>query len=70
MVWVDLRWPKNTKIRQPKFAAAAAFVGPIRGRPAAVGREILPVAASRRPPPPWPACVQGGWPESPPMVET
>ena len=34
------------------------------------GREILPAAASRRPPPPWPTRVQGGWPESPPTVET
>ena len=40
-VWVGLKWPENKKIRRPKLAAAAAFAGPIRARPAAVGREIL-----------------------------
>ena len=29
-----LKWPKNTKIRQPKVAAAAEFAGSIRARPA------------------------------------
>ena len=40
-VWVGLKCSKNTKIRRPKVAAAAAFAGPIRARPTAVGREIL-----------------------------
>ena len=69
-VWVGLRWPKNTKIQGPKFAATAAFAGPIRAHPAAAGQEILPAAASRRPPPPWPSSVQGGWLDSPPTFET
>ena len=62
-----LKWPKNTKIRLPKFAAVA---GPIRARPAAAGRKILLAAASRRPPPPWPAREQYWWPESAPTAET
>ena len=56
-VWVGLKWPEKTKIRRPKFAAAVAFTGPIRARPAVAGRKILPEATSQRPPPPWPACV-------------
>ena len=39
-VWVGLKLPENTKIRRPKLAATAAFVSPIRARPAAVVREI------------------------------
>ena len=57
-LWVGLKWPKNTKIRRPKFAAAAAFAGPIWARPAAAGRKILPAWLSSRPPPPSPASVQ------------
>ena len=57
-VWVGFRWPKNTKIRRPKFVAAAAFADPIQARPTAAGQEILPAAASRRPPRPCPARVQ------------
>ena len=47
-VWVGLKWPEYTKIRQPKFAAAAtaAFAGLIRARPAAAGQEILPAWSS------------------------
>ena len=41
------------------------FAGLIPACPAAVGREILPVAASGCPLPPWPALVAGGWPEVP-----
>ena len=55
---MGLRWPENTKIRRPKFAAVAAFAGSIRANPAAADREILPAAASQHPPPPWPAHVQ------------
>ena len=51
-LWVFLKWPENTIIRRPKFAAAAAFAGPIRARPAADGRKILPAWSSCRPPPP------------------
>ena len=32
-LWVGLKWSENTKIRRPKFAAAAAFAGPIRAGP-------------------------------------
>ena len=42
--------------------------GSIPARPAAVGREILPAAASGCPLPPWPARVAGGWPEVPHSV--
>ena len=57
-LWVGLKWPENTKIRQPKFtAAAAAFAGPIRAGPAAAGRKILPAWSSGRPPPPSPARI-------------
>ena len=57
-LWVGLKWPKNTKIRRPKFAAAVAFACPIRGIPAAAGRKILPAWSSGCPPPPTPARVQ------------
>ena len=46
------------------------FVGPILARPAAVGREILPAAASGCPLPPWPVRVAGGLPEVPPSVRS
>ena len=46
------------------------FTGPIPERPAAVGRENLPVAAFGCPLPPWPACVAGGWLEVPPSVQS
>ena len=39
-VWVGLKWPENVGIRRPTVAVAVAFAGPIRARPAAVGREI------------------------------
>ena len=57
-LWVGLKWPKNTKIRRPKFAAAAAFAGPIRARPTAAGRKILSAWSSGRPPPPSQARIQ------------
>ena len=41
-----------------------------RARPVAAGREILSAALSGGGAPPWPAHVQGGWPESPPTAET
>ena len=44
------------------------FTGPIPARPAAVGSEILPAAASGCPLPSWPARVARGWPEVPPSV--
>ena len=46
------------------------FAGQIPPRPAAVGREILPMAASGCLLPPWPACVAGGWPKVPPSVQS
>ena len=51
-VWVGLKWPKNTKIRLPKVAAAAAFAGLIRARPVAAGREILWARSPHCAPPP------------------
>ena len=36
------------------------LAGPVSARSAAVGREILPAAASGCPFPPWPARVVGG----------
>ena len=44
------------------------FAGPILARPAAVGSEIWPAAASGCPLPPWPARVAFGLPEVPPSV--
>ena len=46
------------------------FSGPNPARPEAVGREILPAAASGCPLPPWPARVAGDWPEVPPSVQS
>ena len=46
------------------------FAGPIPARPTAVGREILPAAASGCPLPPWPARVAGGWPDVPPSIRS
>ena len=46
------------------------FAGPILARPTAVGREILPAAASGCPLPPWLARVSGGWPEVPSSVQS
>ena len=69
-VWVGLEWPKNEENRRPTVAAAAAFAGPIRGRPTAIGGEIWPARSPRLAPPPWPARVQGWWPESSPTTKT
>ena len=46
MVWVVLEWPKNSKIRRPKVADAAAFAGLIRARPAAVDKVASPCSSS------------------------
>ena len=69
-IWVVLKWPKNEKIMRPKVAAAAAFAGPIRVRPAGVGREISQPISSDGGAPPCPARVQCWWPESAPTAET
>ena len=37
-----LGWLKNEENRRPTVAAVVAFAGPILGRPAEVGREIMP----------------------------
>ena len=50
------------------MAAAATAASP--ARPAAVGRENLPTAASGCPLPPRLVCVAGGWPEVPPSVQS
>ena len=57
-VWFGMEWPENDKIRRPKVAAAAAFAGPIRERPTAVGSEILQPRSSGGSPPPCPTRVQ------------
>ena len=57
-LWVGLKWSENTKIRQPKVVAAAAFAGPIQAHPAAAGREILPPRSSGGGAPPCPVRVQ------------
>ena len=59
----SLEWPENEENRRPTVAAAATFVGPIRARLAAVGREILPARSPHRAPLPWTARVQRWWPE-------
>ena len=69
-VWVGLKWPENDKIWRPKVVAAAVFIGLIRARPAAAGREILLQWSSGGGAPPCPACVQWWWPESAPTAET
>ena len=43
---------------------------PDLGASAAVRRKIPRPGSSHLAPPPWPARVQGGWPESPPTAET
>ena len=69
-VWVGLEWPENEENRRPTVAAVVAFAGHIWARPAAVGCEIYPERPPRRSPSPWPACVQGWWPESSPTAKT
>ena len=64
-----MEWPKNTKIRRPKVAAAAAFADPIWAHLTAAGREILPAWSSGDGAPPWPAHVQGWWPVTPPTAK-
>ena len=46
------------------------FVCPIPARLASVGLEILLTGSSGCPPPPDPACVAGGRPVVPPLVQT
>ena len=58
-VWVGLEWPKNKENRRSKVAAAAAFAGPIRARPTAIGLKISRRWSSDGGAPPWPARVQG-----------
>ena len=53
-----LGMPNNDKIRRPKVAVAAVFVGPIRARPTAAGREISRRQSSSGGAPPWPPRVQ------------
>ena len=69
-VWVSLEWPKNSKIRRPKVAAAAAFAGPIRARPMAVGRELSWRWSSGGGAPPWPTGVARWWAEASPTAKT
>ena len=69
-VWVSLEWPKNEENLRPTVAAAAAFVGPMRACPTAIGREILSARSPLRAPPPWLERVQGWWPESSPTTKT
>ena len=69
-VWVGLEWQENEENRQPTMEVAAAFTGPIRARSTAVGREIWPARSPHLTLPPWPASVQGWWPESSPTAKT
>ena len=69
-VWVSLEWSENEENRRPTVAAAVAFAGPIRARPAAVGCEIWQTRSPRLALSPWPARVQGWWPESSPTAKT
>ena len=69
-VWIGLKWPENGKIWRPKVVAAITFAGPIRARPAAVGREISRPRLSGGGAPPWPARVARGWQESAPTAKT
>ena len=61
---------ENSKIRPPKVAAVVAFAGQIRASPAAVDHEIFQTRSPHRAPPPWPARVSRGWPETSPMDKT
>ena len=61
---------KMKKKGQPTVAAAAAFAGPIRARPAAVGHEILPARSPGGGTPTWVACASRGWPETSPTAKT
>ena len=68
-VWVGLKLQENGKIRRPKVAAAAVFVGPIRALPTAVGREISRTRSSDGGAPSWPTRLARGW-ESAPTAKT
>ena len=70
-VWVGLEWPKNEKKnRRPTVEVVAPFAGPIRARPAAVGREIWPARLPGGGTPTWVARASRGWPETSPMAKT
>ena len=69
-VWVGLEWSENGEIRRPKVAAAVVFAGPIRGRPAAAGREISQRWSFGGVALPWSARVARWWPESAPTTKT
>ena len=69
-VWVGLEWPKNEENRQPTVAAASAFAGSIRARPAAVGREIWPKRSPGGGAPTWVLGASRGWPETSPTAKT
>ena len=69
-VWVFLEWTKNEENRRPTVTAAAAFAGPIRAHPAAVGREIWPARSLGGGSPPWLALVARGWLEMSPRAKT
>ena len=69
-VWVGLEWPKNSKIRQPKVAAAVAFACPIWACLAAVRREISWPRSSGGGAPTWVARASRGFPETSPTAKT
>ena len=73
-LWGGLKWSKNGrksgKLPVTHGGRRRHFAGPFSARPAAVGHEILPTAASGCPLPPCPARVAGGWPEVPPSVRS
>ena len=61
---------EKREIRRPKVAAVVAFVDPIRGRPAEVGREISRTRSSGGGAPTWVARASRGWPETSPTATT
>ena len=69
-VWVGLEWSKNGEIRRPKVAAAVVFAGPIRARPAVVGREISRPRSSGGGAPIWVARVSRRLSKTSPTAKT
>ena len=65
-LWGGRKWQENGrksgKLSVTHGGRRRRFAGPIPALPAAVGRKILPAAASGCPLPPWSARGSGGWP--------
>ena len=65
LAWNGRKTKKNDPLWPPPLRSLARS-----GRPAAVGREIWMTRSPRLALPPWPARVQGWWPESSPTTKT